>query len=263
MKLHGDRQAFSAHPAVPLCDSRASGARRPLVMTAMTALVAMSAAFAAITTPTVAHAQSNAYRDDTTTADQAIASHEWTLAIAELDKRIASSPRDVQARFKRATLLARLGRDDEAMKAFTQITQTYPELPEPYNNLAALYAKHGQYQEARATLETALAANPNFALARRNLGDIYLRLAAESYQRAAKQAPSDRLAAARAQAVETLVAGTPANSRRLAAPIPPVAASMPHTSAQPLNSRSFLPSMGGQPPLFVPDANGDTTTPTP
>lgn len=230
---------------------------------ALRALLAAVTVMAAVALPNTAHAQSKTYRDDTTAADQAIASHDWTLAIAELDKRIASSPRDVQARFKRATLLARLGRDDEAVKAFTQITQTYPELPEPYNNLAALYAKHGHYQEARVTLETALAANPNFALARRNLGDIYLRLAADAYQRASRQAPTDRLAATRAQAVEALVADAPANSRQLAAPIPPAAASMPHTSAQPMNSRSFVPSMGGQPPMLVPDANNDTTTTTP
>ena len=62
---------------------------------------------------------------------------------AQLDARIASNPRDVQAQFKRGTVLARLNRDNDAIQQFVAITQAYPELPEPYNNLAALYAKHG------------------------------------------------------------------------------------------------------------------------
>lgn len=81
-------------------------------------------------------------------------------------------------------MLAHLNRDDEAIKAFIALTQTYPELPEPYNNLAALYAKHGQYTEAREALETATKANPDYGLAYENLGDLYLRLAASAYQRA-------------------------------------------------------------------------------
>ena len=90
----------------------------------------------------------------------------------------------MQAKFKRATVLARLNRDNDAIAAFTELTQAYPELPEPYNNLAALYAKQGRYEDARAALETAIKANPSYALAYDNLGDLYLRLASESYKRA-------------------------------------------------------------------------------
>lgn len=90
----------------------------------------------------------------------------------------------MQAQFKRGTVLARLNRDDDAIQQFVAITQAYPELPEPYNNLAALYAKHGRYDEARAALVTATQANPGYSLAYENLGDLYLRLAAESYKRA-------------------------------------------------------------------------------
>jgi len=92
--------------------------------------------------------------------------------------------RDAQAKFKRATVLARLNRDDDAIAAFTELTQTYPELPEPYNNLAALYAKQGRYTEARAALETAVKASPGYGLAYENLGDLYLRLADQAYRRA-------------------------------------------------------------------------------
>jgi tetratricopeptide (TPR) repeat protein len=125
-----------------------------------------------------------AVRDLTPDADASIQQKNWEAALKQLDARIAQNPRDAQARFKRATVLARLNRDDEAIAAFTEITETYPELPEPYNNLAALYAKEGRYSEARAALETATKASPGYGLAYENLGDLYLRLADQAYRRA-------------------------------------------------------------------------------
>ncbi|HTJ95766.1 MAG TPA: tetratricopeptide repeat protein, partial [Pararobbsia sp.] len=70
------------------------------------------------------------------------------------------------------------------ISAFLALTQQYPEVPEPYNNLAALYAKRGQYDNARATLETAISSNPGFALGYQNLGSLYLKLAEDAYTHA-------------------------------------------------------------------------------
>jgi len=142
------------------------------------ALVLGSAQFAHAAAPP-------ATADGTPQADNAIAQNNWAAALEALDARIKTNPRDVQAKFKRATILARLNRDDDAIAAFTELTQQYPELPEPYNNLAALYAKAGRYEEARVALETAVKANPSYGLAWENLGDLDLRLAAASYRRAA------------------------------------------------------------------------------
>jgi tetratricopeptide (TPR) repeat protein len=128
---------------------------------------------------------SRAVADGTPEIDAAIAQRNWQSALEQLDARITTNRRDVQAKFKRANALAQLGRDDDAIAAYTELTQDYPELPEPYNNLAALQAKHGHYDEARATLEIAVRANPSYALAYSNLGDLYLRLASSAYQRAA------------------------------------------------------------------------------
>jgi len=75
--------------------------------------------------------------------------------------------------------------------------EDFPELPEPYNNLAVLYASEGQLDSARAALEMALAAAPNYATALENLGDVYLQMAADAYQRAAKLDPSNRQAGAK------------------------------------------------------------------
>lgn len=128
--------------------------------------------------------QGPAVRDNTPEIDASIAQKNWQASLTQLDARIASNPHDAQARFKRGTVLAHLNRDDEAITAFTELTQLYPELPEPYNNLAALYAKHGRYAEARAALETATKVNPGYGLAYENLGDLYLRMANEAYRRA-------------------------------------------------------------------------------
>ena len=130
-------------------------------------------------------------------------------ALAQLDARLQTNPRDVQAKFKRATVLARLNRDDEAIAAFTELTQAYPELPEPYNNLAALYAKKGRYDEARVALETATKANPSYALAYENLGDLYLRLASESYQRAQSLGSRSPLTAQRVGDIQKIVSPPP------------------------------------------------------
>lgn len=159
-------------------------ATRALALRA-TLAVALAAApgAAALAQKTSTIPQGPAVRDNTPEIDASIAQKNWAASLTQLDARIASNPRDAQAKFKRSTVLAHLNRDDDAIAAFTELTQLYPELPEPYNNLAALYAKHGRYAEARAALETATKVNPGYGLAYENLGDLYLRMADEAYRR--------------------------------------------------------------------------------
>jgi len=47
-----------------------------------------------------------------------------------------------------------------------------PELPEPYNNLAVLYAARGDHDGARDALLRAISTHPSYATAHENLGDI-------------------------------------------------------------------------------------------
>ncbi|MDQ0011874.1 Flp pilus assembly protein TadD [Variovorax boronicumulans] len=107
-----------------------------------------------------------------------------TEALAKADTYIAGKPRDPQMRFLRGVILTEQNKQPEAIIAFTQLTQDFPELPEPYNNLAALYASQSKFDQARAALETALRLNPNYATAHENLGDVYARLAAQEYVKA-------------------------------------------------------------------------------
>ncbi|HEX7936483.1 MAG TPA: tetratricopeptide repeat protein [Paraburkholderia sp.] len=149
--------------------------------------------------------QGPATRDNTPAIDASIAQKDWQASLTQLDARIASNPHDAQAKFKRATVLAHLNRYDEAINAFTELTQLYPELPEPYNNLAALYAKRGRYAEARAALETATKVNPGYGLAYENLGDLYLRMANEAYRRAQTLGTANATTAQRIADIQKIV----------------------------------------------------------
>ncbi|HEX7888297.1 MAG TPA: tetratricopeptide repeat protein [Ramlibacter sp.] len=105
-------------------------------------------------------------------------------ALNKADQYLAGKPKDPQMRFLRGVVLTEAGRTGEAIAAFQKLTEDYPELPEPYNNLAVLYAGQAQFDKARAALEMAIRANPGYATAHENLGDVYAKLASQAYGRA-------------------------------------------------------------------------------
>lgn len=116
-------------------------------------------------------------------------SGESAAALQKADEFLATKPTDAAMRFAKGVLLADAQRRPEAIELFRGLTETHPDLAEPYNNLAALYAASGDYGLARNTLEQALRTNPTYALAHENLGDIYAMLASQSYAQALKLAP--------------------------------------------------------------------------
>ena len=118
-----------------------------------------------------------------------------SAALARADKYIAANPRDPQMRFIKANLLSAAGRAADAEEVLTQLTRDYPELAEPWNNLAVLHAGRGQLDQAREALLAALRINPDYAAALENLGDVQARQAAQAYQRARQlEAGNPRLA---------------------------------------------------------------------
>ena len=80
----------------------------------------------------------------------------------------------------------------------------YPEIPEPYNNLAVIEAGLGNLEEAVAHLKQALRINPDFALARKNLGDVYLALAREAYEQAVVKLPNNHVLERRLNTLKSL-----------------------------------------------------------
>ena len=107
-----------------------------------------------------------------------------TEALQRADQFLAARPRDPMMRFLRAISLSQAGRIPESITAFTKLTEDYPELPEPFNNLAVLYAQQGQYDKSRNALEMAIRTNPSYATAYENLGDVYAKLASQAYSKA-------------------------------------------------------------------------------
>ncbi|MEQ6474650.1 tetratricopeptide repeat protein [Comamonas sp. wu1-DMT] len=126
-------------------------------------------------------AAGSAYADDYTDVAQLLKSGKTQQALQKADTYLAKNSRDPQMRFLRGIALSNDGKTEDAIAAFRQLTEDYPELPEPYNNLAVIYARQGDLDRARAALEAAVRNNPNYAVAHENLGDIYARLAYQSY----------------------------------------------------------------------------------
>lgn len=97
---------------------------------------------------------------------------------------LAKNPKDPQARFLKGVVLSEQGKSADAIAVFQSLTEDYPELPEPYNNLASLFAAKGQYEKAKTALEMAIQTNPSYATAYENLGDVYARMASQAYDKA-------------------------------------------------------------------------------
>jgi len=112
-------------------------------------------------------------------------------ALERADRFLAGKPKDAQMRFLKSVVLADSGRRGEAATLLQQISQDFPELAEPHNNLAALHAASGDYAKARAELEESIRLNPGYATAHENLGDVYAMLAADAYGRAQRLEPGN------------------------------------------------------------------------
>jgi tetratricopeptide (TPR) repeat protein len=125
-----------------------------------------------------------AYADELKDISQMADQGQAAAAIDRLNTYITANPKNAQALFMKGVLLAEQGRRDEAIRTFTDVTEKFPNLPEPYNNLAVLYADQGQFDKARKALETAIKTHPSYATAHENLGDIYARMASEAYDKA-------------------------------------------------------------------------------
>lgn len=132
-----------------------------------------------------------AWADVYSDVSQRVRSGRLAEAEALADRHLKAKPRDPQMRYLKGLIQRDAGRREEALETFTKLTEDYPELPEPYNGLAVIYAAQGDYDRARAALELAIRANPAYATAHENLGDLHSRLARQSYCRALQHDPGN------------------------------------------------------------------------
>ncbi len=122
--------------------------------------------------------------DDLKDAQKLYQSGKLQPALDKVEGYLKAQPKDPQGRFLKGLVLTEQKRIPEAIQVFTGLTEDFPELPEPYNNLAVLYASQGNYDKAKSALELAIHTHPSYATAHENLGDIYAQLASRAYDRA-------------------------------------------------------------------------------
>lgn len=206
---------------------------------------------------------------------------EFDQALVLTEQRLQKSPGDAELQFLRGLILTKQNKLDAAEEQFLKLTQEHPDLPEPYNNLAVIYAAKGKYDEARATLLKAINTHPSYATAYENIGDIYAKMASEAYNQAlqldrgnvaAREKLSlinDLFSASRTQ----IAAAQPADSGPVQAPASPQPAPTPQTVVAenpPSPAASAVPAVSPGPDtppaqvsLQAPAAPSSAVTPPP
>ena len=168
--------------------------------------------------------------DDASDASKLYKAGQLNEAIKKIDAVLSQRPKDAQMRFLKGIILTEQNKSAEAITIFSKLTDDFPELPEPYNNLAVLYASNGQYVKASAALEMAIRTNPTYGTAHENLGDVYAKLASQSYDKALQLDSSNSTAKLKLNLVKNLIGNTtggtnPKNTNSNTAPI----AAIPNT----------------------------------
>lgn len=125
-----------------------------------------------------------AFADNLPDVQRLIKQGQYPQAMDKVDAYLSSRPKDAQGRFLKGLIYTEMNKPAEAIAVFTKLSEDYPELPEPYNNLAVLYAQQKQYDKARTALEMAIRTHPSYAIAYENLGDVYAKLASQAYDKA-------------------------------------------------------------------------------
>ena len=125
-----------------------------------------------------------AFADNLPEVQRLIKQGQYPQALEKVDAYLSSRPKDAQGRFLKGLIYTEMNKPADAIAVFTKLSEDYPELPEPYNNLAVLYAQQKQYDKARTALEMAIRTHPSYAIAYENLGDVYAKLASQAYDKA-------------------------------------------------------------------------------
>ena len=166
--------------------------RRPLLLAGMVTTMCMTPVFA----------------NEVDDVSQLLRTGQHAVALNKADSFLRKNPRDAQMRFLRGVILTEQNKKAEAIDVFTRLTKDYPTLPEPYNNLAVLYASAGEYEKARHALDQAIRTNPAYATAYENLGDVHAKLASQAYDKALQLDRRNSTAQSRLTMVRSLVGHT-------------------------------------------------------
>ncbi|GAA5181089.1 hypothetical protein GCM10025771_27110 [Niveibacterium umoris] len=154
-------------------------------------------------------------------------------ALEKVDQILAVKPKDPQARFTKGIILTEMNRLNDAAVVYQKLSEDFPELPEPYNNLAVIYASQRQYEKAKAALELAIRTHPAYATAHENLGDVYAKLASQAYDKALQLDSANTQAQTKLALIRDLMGGATRNARTVPATKPVQIASATPAAPQP------------------------------
>jgi tetratricopeptide (TPR) repeat protein len=207
---------------------------------------------------------STAHADEYADVSQLMRAGKLPEALSKADQYLAVKPKDPQMRFLKGVIQRDTGKASDAISTFTRLTEDYPELPEPYNNLAVLYAGQSQFDKARAALEMAIRTNPSYATAHENLGDVYAKLASQAYNKALQLDATNPAVAPKLALIRELFSPTGAKGQRPAAMPAAPAPSLASPVAAPVTTKA-PPTLPGpvlsKAPVTAPAA--PTVAPTP
>ncbi|MEQ1629747.1 MAG: tetratricopeptide repeat protein [Gallionella sp.] len=175
------------------------------------------------------------HADDLQDANKLFKQGQQNAALEKVDSYLAGKPKDAQGRFLKGLILTEQGKPKDAIKVFSELTADYPDLPEPYNNLAVLYAGQGQYEKAKQSLEQAIRTHPSYATAHENLGDIYAKMASQAYDRALQLDRSNTATQTKLAMIQDLFSG---NAR-----------AKPSVTARPVTSKPVVATQPASDPV--------------
>ena len=164
------------------------------------------------------------HADEYQDVNQLMAAGKLSDAMNMADAFLATKPADPQMRFLKGVLQRNAGKQTEAIATFVKLTEDYPVLSEPYNNLAVIYAGQSQFDKAITALEIAIRTNPSYVTAYENLGDVYIRLAGQTYNKALELDIGNTVIPAKLTLIRELV--------KPSAKSPPVAATKPENEVE-------------------------------
>ncbi len=170
-------------------------------------------------------------------------------ALQGANSYLSKNPKDAQARFLKGLILAEQGKSDDAIQTFTALTEDFPELPEPYNNLAVLYAAQNKFDDAKSALEMAIRSHPNYATAHENLGDIYAKMASIAYEKASQLDTANLSAKSKLAILKNIVSPQTRRTTKAAPSVDAVtnttAKPLPETPSPPASKPAFAQTPAG------------------
>ena len=125
-------------------------------------------------------------------------------ALRQLETRLATNPQDSRAAYLKGLVLMQLGRGEEAERWYKMMQANFPNLPQPGNALAVIYAGRGDLPAAELALREVLAKHPEHNSARVNLARLYVQMAQAEYEKALKATPDNAMIARKIEALKAM-----------------------------------------------------------